>query len=438
MISPHSIEAEQSVLGAMLMSKVAVDESIVILKSSDFYKESHSKIFHAINTLINNGTPIDTITVIEYLKKKKELKDCGGAYYITGLIETVPTTANIKSYVKIVKDKAVIRKLIIIGHELQESAYKDNVSSEELLNNAESAIFNLSGIGDNTDFTHVHDLMEKSVERLEMISKNGDHVIGIPSGLIDIDAYTLGFQNSDMIVIAGRPSHGKTALSMACVINAAKRNIPVGIFSIEMSNERLADRLLFSESGVNSYYALQGKISKDSWQKINDSAGNIAELSIYINNTVNADVIAMRSQARRLKRKHNIGMLIIDYIQQMYITGTNYTGNQEMTIISRHIKAMAKELDIPVIAISQLSRAVDSRPNKMPMLSDLRESGSIEQDADVVIFLYQPYMYSKDEKDKGIVRGSVAKHRNGKTGQFALSWDENTTTFKNYSTDLPF
>ncbi len=433
MIQPQSIEAEQAVIGSMLMSKVAVDKAMSILSPEHFYKEAHIKIFSAMVFLVNTGKPIDTINVIEYLKQKGEIKESGEAYYITGLAETVPTVANVKSYAEIVKSKASLRQLILIGHELQESAHRDNVEPETLLNNAESAIFNLSSTGENTDFIHITDLMERSVERLETISKNKDHVIGISSGLKDLDSYTLGFQKSDMIVIAGRPSHGKTSLAMNCTACAAKKGIPVGVFSIEMSNERLADRLLFSESEINSYYALQGKISNDSWQKINDSAGEIAELPIYINNTINADVLAMRAQARRLKRKHNIGMLVIDYIQQMYVKGSNYTGNQEMTIISRHIKAMAKELDIPVIAISQLSRAVDSRPNKMPLLSDLRESGSIEQDADIVIFLYQPYLYSREDQDKGFANGSVAKHRNGKTGKFKLNWNEKITTFKDYS-----
>ena len=220
--------------------------------------------------------------------------------------------------------------------------------------------------------------------------------------------------------------------------HAGKKGKKVGIFSIEMSNERLADRLLFSESGINSYRALQGNLSTENWTSLNKGAGDIADLPIYINNTINADILNVRAQARRLKRKIDVDMIVIDYIQQMYLSGKGYTGNQEMTLISRHIKAMAKELNIPVIAISQLSRAVEQRTNKTPVLSDLRESGSLEQDADVVVLLYQPYRYTRKDEDKGYAKCEVAKHRNGKIGQFKLSWDDSITQFSNYSESLPF
>ena len=444
-LQPQSIEAEQAVLGAMLSSKDAISKALQWVRSHHFYKESHSKIFLVMSDLFDKGEPIDTISVINKLKKNKQIDDVGGAYFITGLVESVPTAANVESYAKIVLEKFMLRELIRASHELSKDAYNDRQDVGEILDAAEQTIFAITQDRLRGGFMPIDGILHETFQNLDRIASNPGSVTGVASGLIDLDEITSGFQKGDLVIIAGRPSMGKTALALSIMRNAAiDFKIPVGMFSLEMANHQLAQRLLCAEGRVDSHLVRTGKLPKNQWQNLSRAVGSLAEAEIYLDDTPAITVLELRAKARRLKAEKNLGLLIVDYLQLMQGPRNIESHQQEISNISRSLKALAKELDVPVIALSQLSRAVEQRSEHRPQLSDLRESGAIEQDADVVIFLYRSWVYSREEEEKGRAQAIVAKQRNGPIGTVDLSFIdrfarfESVSAFEELESEVPF
>ena len=433
-LQPQSIEAEQAVLGAMLSSKDAISKALQWVRSHHFYKEAHSKIFLVMSDLFDKGEPIDTISVINKLKKNKQIDNVGGAYFITGLVESVPTTANIESYAKIVLEKFMLRELIRASHELSKDAYNDQQDVGEILDAAEQTIFGITQDRLRGGFMPIDGILHETFQNLDRIASNPGSVTGVASGLIDLDEITSGFQKGDLVIIAGRPSMGKTALALSVMRNAAiDFKVPVGMFSLEMANHQLAQRLLCAEGRVDSHLVRTGKLPKNQWKNLSLAVGSLAEAEIYLDDTPAITVLELRAKARRLKAEKNLGLIIVDYLQLMQGPRNIESRQQEISTISRSLKALAKELDVPVIALSQLSRAVEQRSDHRPQLSDLRESGAIEQDADVVIFLYRSWVYSREEEDKGRAQAIVAKQRNGPIGTVDLSFIDRFARFESIS-----
>jgi len=444
-LQPQSIEAEQAVLGAMLSSKDAISKALQWVRSHHFYKESHSKIFLVMSDLFDKGEPIDTISVINKLKKNKQIDDVGGAYFITGLVESVPTAANVESYAKIVLEKFMLRELIRASHELSKDAYNDRQDVGEILDAAEQTIFAITQDRLRGGFLPIDGILHETFKNLDRIASNPGSVTGVASGLIDLDEITSGFQKGDLVIIAGRPSMGKTALALSIMRNAAiDFKVPVGMFSLEMANHQLAQRLLCAEGRVDSHLVRTGKLPKNQWKNLSLAVGSLAEAEIYLDDTPAITVLELRAKARRLKAEKNLGLIIIDYLQLMQGPRNIESRQQEISNISRSLKALAKELDIPVIALSQLSRAVEQRSEHRPQLSDLRESGAIEQDADVVIFLYRSWVYSREEEEKGRAQAIIAKQRNGPIGTVNLSFIdrfarfESISAFEELESEVPF
>lgn len=439
-MQPHSDEAEKAVLGSMLSSKEAVSKTIQWLKPDHFYKDAHSKIFSVMLSLFEDNQPIDTVSLIEALNKQKDLDSVGGAYFVTGLVELVPTPAHAERYSRIVLEKSLLRRLINMSHEISKEAYDDSREIDEILDNVEKGLFNITQNRLKGGFTHIEPILQETFEKLDYLSSKKGTVIGVPSGLIDLDEITSGFQDSDLIIIAGRPGMGKTALALTLLRNASIENkVGVGMFSLEMANHQLAMRLLCAEGRVDSHLVRTGNLPKSHWKNLSLSVGTLAEAPIYLDDTPALSVLELRAKARRLKAEKNIGMIVVDYLQLMQGPRGVESRQQEISNISRSLKALAKELNIPVIALSQLSRAVEQRSEKKPQLSDLRESGAIEQDADVVIFLYRPWIYSGEEEDKGKAEIIVAKQRNGPTGVIDLVFLDRFARFENISQDqTPF
>lgn len=416
-VQPHSDDAEAAVLGSMLAAKEAVSKAIPVLTPDKFYKDSNAKIYATILDLFDKGEPVDTLSVIESLKKSKELDSVGGAYYITGLVESVPTAAHVERYAKIVLEKALLRKLITLSHDIAKEAYDDSRDVGEILDTVEQAIFSITQNKLKGGFEHIDPILITAFEKIEHIAAQRGSVIGVPSGMLDLDDMTSGFHEGDLVIIAGRPGMGKTAFALSMLRNAAlEGGIGIGMFSLEMANHQLAMRLLCAEARVDSHFVRTGNVPKTHWKNLSYAVGELAQAPIYLDDTPALTVLELRAKARRLKAEHNIGMIVVDYLQLMQGPKGVESRQQEISVISRSLKALAKELNIPVIALSQLSRAVENRADKQPQLSDLRESGAIEQDADVVIFLYRPWVYSQEDEDEGKARIIVAKQRNGPTG----------------------
>ena len=437
---PFSEDAELAVLGSMLSSKEAVSKSIQWLNSEFFYKDAHSKIFSVMVGLFEKGDPVDTVAVIESLKQKNELDNVGGAYFITGLVDLVPTAAHVEQYSKIVMEKALLRNLITLSHNIAKEAYNANKEVSEILDNVEQSIFSITQNRLKGGFTQINSIIIEALEKLEQTRSKGGSVIGVPSGLLDLDEITSGFQDGDLIIVAGRPGMGKTSLALSMLRNAAlDYKIGVGMFSLEMSNSQLAMRLLCSEARVDSHFVRTGKLPPKLWKNLGISAGELEEASIFLDDTPALTVLELRAKARRLKAEKNIGLIVVDYLQLMQGPKSIESRQQEISVISRSLKALAKELNIPIIALSQLSRAVEQRADRKPQLSDLRESGAIEQDADVVIFLYRPWIYSQDDEDEGKAEIIISKQRNGPTGTVRAAFINKYAKFENYSEDqMPF
>ena len=429
---PQALEAEQAVLGSMLTSKEAVSKAMQWVSAGQFYKDAHVRIFSCMVNLFEKGEPIDAISVVDRLKKKKDLESVGGAYYITGLAESVPTTANVEHYAKIVLEKHTLRKLIQVSHEVSKEAFEDVQDVDDILDSAESAIFNISEKRLRGGFEHIDPILQNTFEELDKIATNPGIVTGVPSGLMDLDAITSGFHSGELIIVAGRPGMGKTALALTMGRNTAVMDkTGVGIFSLEMANHQLAMRLLCAEGRVDSHLVRTGKLPKSQWKNLSIAVGQLAEAPIYLDDTAAMSVLEVRAKARRLKAEHDVGLLIVDYIQLMTGPKGAESRQQEISQISRSLKALAKEIEVPVIGLSQLSRAVESRSDRRPQLSDLRESGAIEQDADVVIFLYRPWVYSQEEDDRGKATIIVAKQRNGPTGTIEATFIDRFARFEN-------
>ena len=432
-LQPQALEAEEAVLGSMMIDEDAANKAVSILGSSHhFYKDSHKKIFEAMLVLMNNSDPIDTVSVSDELKKSKHLKSVGGIYYLTGLVDKVPTSARVETYAEIVKEKGMLRDLIITSHEISKKALDAGDSVGSILDEAEQSIFSLTEQKDSKIYQHIEPILSSTVKRIEDMAANPGSIIGVPSGIIDLDKLTAGFQNGDLIIVAGRPSMGKTALALTIARNAAIENkSATAIFSLEMSSDQLGQRLLTSEARVDNALVRRGS-PNIKWKNINIASGKLAQAPLYIDDTPALSILDLKARARRLKREKNIELLIVDYLQLMQGPKAENRQN-EISQITQSLKALAKELDIPVIALSQLSRAVEQRTKKEPLLSDLRESGAIEQDADVVIFLYRPAVYEKENQDlKGIAYLIVAKQRNGPTGRVTATFIDTYARFDNH------
>ncbi|ADL08960.1 replicative DNA helicase [Thermosediminibacter oceani] len=429
-VPPHNMEAEQSVLGSMLLSREAIYVALERLKSEDFYIEAHRRIFDIIAELHENRDPVDLITVTEALRSRKMLEEVGGVTYLTNLTEVVPTPANIAQYCKIVEEKALLRRLIETASKILSLAYEPKDDVEELLDEAERRIFGIVQKRRVDNFHHIKDVLLATFERIEQLYNSKGGITGVPTGFPDLDAMTSGLQPSDLILVAARPSMGKTAFALNIAQNAAIRHrIPVAIFSLEMSKEQLVQRMLCAESNVDSHKLRTGRLEEDDWPRLARAMGPLSEAPIYIDDTPGITCLEIRAKARRLKAEKGLGLVVIDYLQLIAGRGQSENRQQEISEISRSLKALARELNVPVVALSQLSRAPDVRADHRPVLSDLRESGSQEQDSDLVAFLYREDYYNPDTDRKNIAEVIIAKQRNGPTGKVELVWLSQYTKF---------
>ena len=432
-IPPNDVEAEQAVIGSMLTDRDAVISAIEVLKEEDFYREDNKTIYEAILNLYNRSEPIDIITLKSELTSMGMFDKIGGLEYIVGLPEKVPTTAKVEKYISIVKEKSELRRLIKAANEIIEQGYDPTENIDDIMNSAEKKIFNIMQDKDQKTYSPIKDVLIDAFTELEQLYNQKQHVTGVPTGFIDLDYKTAGLHNSDLILIAARPAMGKSAFALNIATNAAVRaKVPVVLFSLEMSKEQMVNRILCSEAMVDSNKVRTGKLEEDDWTKLAGSIGPLSDAEIYIDDTPGISVTEIRAKCRKLKIEKNIGMVVIDYLQ--LVQGSNRRNGsreQEISEISRSLKILAKELNVPVIALSQLSRAVEQRPEHRPMLSDLRESGAIEQDADIVMFLYRDDYYNKDSEKKDIAEVIIAKHRGGSLGTVELLWLGSYTKFVN-------
>ncbi|HBM82016.1 MAG: replicative DNA helicase [Clostridiales bacterium] len=429
-VPPNNLEAEQSVLGSMLLDKNAISIVSEMLRGEDFYKEAHRLIFDTIIELFDKDEPVDLVTIVDSLRAKNILETVGGMTYLSNLASSVPTTANVKYYAKIVEEKSTLRKLIKSCTETMEKCYQGSTDVPAILDKAEKDIFDISQKAVTHDFEPLSRVLERGFDEIEKLYNNKGSITGIPSGFPELDAKTSGFQKGDMILIAARPSMGKTAFVLNIAEYAAimNHNI-VALFSLEMPKEQIAYRMLCSEANIDMLKLRSGNLSDDDWERLAASAGPLASAKIFIDDTPGISVTEMRSKCRRLKIEHGLDIIIIDYLQLMQGRGRPENRQQEVSEISRSIKALAKEMDTPVIACAQLSRAPEARTDHRPMLSDLRESGSIEQDADVVCFLYRDEYYNQDTDKKNIAEVIISKQRNGPTGTVELAYIGKYTKF---------
>lgn len=433
-IPPNDVEAEQAVIGSMLTDRDAVISAIEILKEEDFYREDNKTIYEAILNLYNRSEPIDIITLKAELISMGMFEKIGGLEYIVGLPEKVPTTANVERYINIVKEKSELRRLIKAANEIIEQGYDPTENIDDIMNSAEKKIFNIMQDKDQKTYSAIKDVLVDAFTELEQLYNQKQHITGVPTGFIDLDYKMAGLHNSDLILIAARPAMGKSAFALNIATNAAvKAKVPAVLFSLEMSKEQMVNRILCSEAMVDSNKVRTGKIDDDDWIKLADTMGDLSEAPIYIDDTPGISINEIRAKCRKLKLERDIGLVVIDYLQLVQGSSKRASGSREQEIseISRSLKILAKEINVPVIALSQLSRAPEQRPDHRPMLSDLRESGAIEQDADIVMFLYRDDYYNEDSEDKGLAEVIVAKHRAGSTGTVKLVWLGNYTKFAN-------
>ncbi len=433
-VLPHSIEAEQSVIGSMIMDREAIVVAAGILHSEDFYGKQYGIVFEAMVELNDEGKPVDLITLQDRLKEKDVPPEVSSLEFVRDLITAVPTSANIKYYANIVAEKAILRRLIRINEEIANTCYVGKESLETILEDTEKKVFDLVQRKGSNEYVPIREVVMNAMNRIEIASKNKGVVTGIPTGFIDLDYRTAGMQPSDLILVAARPSMGKTAfvLNIAQYV-AFKQNKTAAIFSLEMSKEQLVNRLFSLESKVDSQHIRTGNLSDAEWEKLIESAGIIGKSNLIIDDTPGISISELRSKCRKYKLEYNLELVIIDYLQLMSGSGSGRSDSrqQEISDISRSLKALARELSVPVIALSQLSRAVEQRPDHRPMLSDLRESGAIEQDADVVMFIYRDDYYNKDTDMKGVAEIIIAKQRNGPIGTVNLAWLPDFTKFAN-------
>lgn len=432
-IPPHDIEAEQAIIGSMLTDKDAVIAAVEVLQEQDFYREDNKIIYSAILNLYNRAEPIDIITLKSELKSMGKFEAVGGLEYIVQLPDKVPTTSNVEQYIKIVEEKSMLRALIKTADELITLGYDPTQEVEQVIDTAEKKIFQVMQKKNQKGYSSIKDILVDTFTQLEQLYNQKESITGVPTGFVDLDYRTSGLHNSDLILVAARPAMGKSAFALNIATNAAVRaKVPVAIFSLEMSKEQMTNRILCSEAMVDSAKVRTGKIDDDEWAKLAATSGELSEAGIYIDDTPGISIMEIRAKCRKMKLEKNIGLVVIDYLQ--LVQGSNKKGGsreQEIAEISRSLKILAKEIDVPVIALSQLSRAPEQRMDHRPMLSDLRESGSIEQDADIVMFLYRDDYYNEDTEKKNIAEVIIAKHRSGATGTVELLWLANYTKFAN-------
>ena len=431
-VLPHSVEAEQSVIGSMIMDRDAIMTASEVITSEDFYQSQYGVLFDAMLELYNEGKPVDLVTLQERLREKDVPPEISSLEFVRDLLDAVPTSANVRHYATIVQEKSMLRKLIKVNEDIANTCYLAREKTEDILEETEKKIFDLLQYRSTGDFVPIKQVVLNALDKIEKASKNKGTVTGIPTGFIDLDYKTSGFQPSDLILIAARPSMGKTAFVLNVAQHMAfKEGKTVAIFSLEMSKEQLVNRLFSLESKVDSQALRTGNLTDEDWAKLIEGAAVVGKSNLIIGDTPGISIAELRSKCRKFKLEHDLGIIIIDYLQLMSGGKHSESRQQEISEISRSLKAVARELNVPVVALSQLSRAVEQRPDHRPMLSDLRESGAIEQDADVVMFLYRDDYYNKDTDKKNIAEVIIAKQRNGPIGTVELVWLPNYTKFAN-------
>ncbi len=440
-VPPHSIQAEQSLLGGLMLDNQTWDKIADQVGEPDFYRKEHRLIFHALASLAEADQPFDVVTLAESLEKRDELDEAGGLAYLGSIAKDTPSAANILAYAKIVRENAVMRRLISVGTEIADSGYRtEGRSSAELLDQAERQVFEIAdqiskGGG---GFKPIKGLLNMAVERIETLFERDEPITGLPSGFTDFDMMTSGLQHSDLIIVAGRPSMGKTTFAMNIAEHAAiKARRPVAVFSMEMPGDSLAMRMMSSLGRIDQHRVRTGKLEDDEWPRLTSAVSILAEAPMFIDDTPALSPTEVRARARRLKRDQgDLGLIVIDYLQLMQAPDSGENRATEISAISRSLKALAKELDVPVIALSQLNRSLEQRPNKRPVMSDLRESGAIEQDADLIVFIYRDEVYNEDSPDKGKAEIIIGKQRNGPIGKVMLTFLGKFTKFENFTDDV--
>ncbi|BAW79713.1 replicative DNA helicase [Candidatus Nitrosoglobus terrae] len=440
-VPPHSVEAEQSVLGGLLLDNKAWDQIGDLLRPDDFYRQDHRLLFQSISELIEQSQPCDVITLSEQLKNKQLLEGAGNLAYITSLARNTPTAANIKAYADVVRERSILRQLIRVGTDIANSAYQpEGRNSRELLDEAEKRVFEIADQGTRSqrNFVDMKNLLSKVVDRIDQLFEKDSPITGLSSGFADFDELTSGLQQADLVIAAGRPSMGKTAFAMNIAEHVAiKRRIPVAVFSMEMPGEQLAMRMMSSLGHIDQHRVRTGRLEEDDWPRLTSAVSLLSEAPIFIDDTPALSPTELRARARRLMREQGgLGLILIDYLQLMQVPGHRENRVTEISEISRNLKTLAKELNIPVLALSQLNRSLEQRPNKRPVMSDLRESGAIEQDADVIVFIYRDEVYHEDSPDKGTAEIIVSKQRNGPIGTVRLTFRGQYTRFENYARDI--
>ncbi len=440
-VPPHSVEAEQSVLGGLLLDNGSWDSVADQVSEEDFYRLDHRLIFRAIKDLAEHGTPCDPVTLQEWLAERNELDNAGGVAYLGSLARNTPSVANIKAYAGIVRERSVLRQLVRVATQIGDAAFNpEGRGSAELLDHAERLVFEIAQQGgrSGSGFTGIKDLLVKAVDRIDQLFQQEDPFTGVPTGFRDFDEMTSGLQKSDLVIVAGRPSMGKTTFAVNIAENAAiKHKVPVAVFSMEMPGEQLAMRMMSSLGRIDQHRVRTGKLEDDDWPRLTSAVGILAEAPLYIDDTPGLSPTELRARARRLAREHGLGLIVIDYLQLMQVPGSKENRTAEISEISRGLKNLAKELNVPVIALSQLNRSLEQRPNKRPVMSDLRESGAIEQDADVIVFIYRDEVYNEDSADKGTAEIIIGKQRNGPIGTTRLTFLGRYTRFENFIHDVP-
>ncbi len=436
-LPPHSVDAEQSILGGLLINNDSWDHIASIVNEDDFYRRDHRLIFKAIREQIEEGKPCDVVTLSERLENHNTLGDAGGLAYLGSLVNNTPSASNIRAYSDIVRERSVLRQLIKIGNEIADSAFNtEGRKSDDILEAAEKTVFEIADKGANAgnDFKGMTELLKKTVDRIDELYQNGGSFTGIPSGFTDFDGLTSGLQPADLVIVAGRPSMGKTTFAMNLAENAAiDAGVGVAVFSMEMPAESLTLRMLSSLGRINQTKVRSGQLDEDDWPRLTSAVAILNEAKLFIDDTPALSPTEMRARVRRLKRKHNIGLIIVDYLQLMQVKGSSENRVNEISEISRGLKALAKEMNVPVVALSQLNRGLEQRPNKRPVMSDLRESGAIEQDADLIVFIYRDEVYNEDSPDKGTAEIIIGKQRNGPLGTTRLTFIGQYTRFENHA-----
>jgi len=441
-VPPNSVEAEQALLGGLMLENRAWDKVAGKVSEADFYRPDHRLIFVAIQELADRNEPRDAVTLSEFLERRDQLTEAGGLGYLGTLAKDTPSAANIVAYADIVRERALLRELIETGNDIAASAYRtEGRPAKDLVDDAERRVFEIAERGERqgAGFIRLRDVLENTVDRLDTLHQAKGDITGVPSGFKEFDQLTAGLQKGDLIIIAGRPSMGKTTMAMNIAENAAfgqKLRLPTAIFSMEMSTEQLAFRLISSLGQVNQSHLRNGRFSDEDWPRINGAIQQMSEAPLFIDDSGSLTPTELRARSRRLKREHGLELIVVDYLQLMQVPGTKENRATEISEISRSLKALAKELQVPIIALSQLNRSVEQRTDKKPVMSDLRESGAIEQDADLIAFIYREEVYDADTPRKGIADINVAKQRNGPTGEFRLTFRGEFTRFDNYVPEL--